>query len=230
MVHKKCILVFLKNPERGKVKSRLAGDLDRDLARSLYKNFVLDLLDTLKKGGHSFRICFYPPDAGEKLSDWLGKGYSYLPQNGKDLGERMKNAFLDAFSEGFFKALIIGSDIPDITNQIINEALESDDNDAVIGPSFDGGYYLIGFKHNTFLPGIFEGIEWGTNTVFEKTMEIFAKNRYKVHLLPKWHDVDRLEDLRALVDGNKNTDFANSTTMAFIRDNQKKLFGENKNH
>jgi glycosyltransferase A (GT-A) superfamily protein (DUF2064 family) len=142
----------------------------------------------------------------------------------------MKNAFLDAFSEGFFKALIIGSDIPDITNQIINEALESDDNDAVIGPSFDGGYYLIGFKHNTFLPGIFEGIEWGTNTVFEKTMEIFAKNRYKVHLLPKWHDVDRLEDLRALVDGNKNTDFANSTTMAFIRDNQKKLFGENKNH
>lgn len=212
------------------VKSRLAGDLDGDLAILLYKNFILDLLDTLKKGGHCFRICFYPPDAGEKLSDWLGKGYSYLPQNGKDLGERMKNAFLDAFSEGFFKALIIGSDIPDITNQIINEALESDDNDAVIGPSFDGGYYLIGFKHNTFLPGIFEGIEWGTNTVFEKTMEIFSKNGYKVHLLPEWHDVDRLEDLRALVDGNKNTDFANSTTMAFIRDNQKKLFGENKNH
>lgn len=221
---KKCILLFLKLPERGRVKTRLSEDLNEDAVLSLYKNFVLDLLETLKRGRYVFKICFYPPDSQEKMSSWLGNDYSYMPQKGKDLGERMENAFTESFLEGFLKLVLIGSDIPDLTNKIIEKAFNFDNYNAVIGPSFDGGYYLIGFKNNTFLPEIFEGIQWGTEKVFEKTIEIFKKNNYKVHILPKWQDVDRLDDVRALFERNRNTEFAKSRTMAFILKNLKMLF------
>jgi glycosyltransferase A (GT-A) superfamily protein (DUF2064 family) len=134
---KNCILIFIKSPERGMVKARLSEDIDEDTVLSLYRNFVLDLLETIRKGRHAFQIFFYPPGSKEKVSNWLGKGYSYMPQKGKDLGERMKNAFSRAFSEGFSKVLLMGSDIPDLTNAVINDAFELNDHDAVIGPAFD---------------------------------------------------------------------------------------------
>jgi uncharacterized protein len=218
--------VFVKFPERGKVKSRLAKNLDEDTVVSLYRYFVYDLLETLKKSRYCFNICFYPPDSGKKVSDWLGKQYSYMPQKGKDLGERMKNAFQEAFLEGFSKVLLIGSDIPDLPVAIIHKAFESDNYDAVLGPSLDAGYYMIGFKKNTFLPEIFEGIEWGTEKVFENTMDIFRKNNYKVHSLPVWQDIDTLDDLRALFERNRDTRFRNSQTMAFLNDNLKRTFPE----
>lgn len=221
---KKCILLFLKLPERGRVKTRLLEDLDEDTVLSLYKNFILDLLESLKRGRHVFKICFYPPDSQQKISNWLRNGYSYMPQKGKDLGERMQNAFIESFSEGFSNVILIGSDIPDLTNNIIEKAFKADNYNAVIGPSFDGGYYLIGFKGNSFLPEIFKGIQWGTEKVFEETMEIFRKNNYKVHILPKWQDVDRLDDIRALFERNRNTEFAKSKTMSFILKNFKTLF------
>ncbi len=157
MSDKKCMLLFIKFPEKGTVKSRLAKDIHEDSALSLYRNLVLDILKTLETGKYQLKLCFYPPDALDKFSAWLGKGYAYMPQKGKDLGERMKNAFRETFSQGFAKVLLIGSDIPDLTRTIINEAYEFDNYDAVIGPSLDGGYYLIGFKHDTFSPEIFEG-------------------------------------------------------------------------
>jgi rSAM/selenodomain-associated transferase 1 len=194
---------------------------------SLYKNFVLDLLETLRKGKHAVKIFFFPPDSGEKVSDWLGKDYSCWPQRGNDLGERMKDAFTQTFSEGFLKVLLVGSDIPDLSISVLDSAFEFDEHDAVIGPAFDGGYYLIGFKNNTFLPEIFEGMSWGTGMVFRNTMEIFKRYNYKVNILPVWRDVDRFDDLKALIERNKNTGFAHSRTMAFMSDNFKKLFKEN---
>ena len=230
MSDKKCMLLFIKFPEKGTVKSRLAKDMHEDSALSLYRNFVLDLLKTLKTGRYQLKLCFYPPDALDKVSAWLGKGYSYMPQKGKDLGERMKNAFGETFSEGFAKVLLIGSDIPDLTRTIINEAYEFDNYDAVIGPSLDGGYYLIGFKHDTFSPEIFEGMHWGTERVFMDTMEVFRKKRYRVHILPEKRDIDTLEDLRAFFEHNRNRGFADSGTMVFVRNNFEKLFGQTKNH
>lgn len=219
-----CILLFVKTPTRGKVKSRLAAELGEEDTLHLYENFILDMLDTLKRAEHRLKICFFPPDSEKQLTDWLGKGYAYLPQRGSDLGEKMKNAFLAAFAEGFSRVLIIGSDIPDIPYALLNEALASDTADAVIGPSSDGGYYLIGFTRHSFFPDIFSGIAWGTATVFEKTMEIFAERRHSVHLLPQWQDVDRLRDLRELFARNKDSQFAESRTMAFLRKKQEKLF------
>ena len=82
------MLLFIKFPEKGTVKSRLAKEIHEDNARSLYRNFVLDILETLKTGKYQLKLCFSPPDALDKVSAWLGKGYSYMPQKGKDLGDR----------------------------------------------------------------------------------------------------------------------------------------------
>ena len=221
----KCILVFVKFPETGKVKARLSKYLDEDAVCSLYKIFVLDLLDTLKKGSYTFRVCFYPPEAEEKVADWLGRDLFYTPQAGKDLGERMKNAFIDIFSQGYSEVLLIGSDLPDLPGRILEEAFEGlKNNEAVVGPAFDGGYYLIGFRKDTFLAGIFQGIHWGTDTVFAKTMEIFNRNNYRIHVLTKWRDVDRIEDLKALFDRNSNTEFSGSRTMIFLTAHFRSIF------
>jgi rSAM/selenodomain-associated transferase 1 len=221
---KNCILIFIKYPERGMVKARLSECMDDNMIVSLYRSFVLDFLDTIRKGKHAFKIFFYPPESKEKVSKWLGGDFSYIPQKGKNLGERMKNAFCRTFSEGFSRVLLVGSDIPDLTNEVINVAFDLNDNDAVIGPAFDGGYYLIGFKSSAFLPEIFEGIPWSTDIVFERTMKIFRKYNYKIQVLPEWRDVDRLDDLKALVRRNRETKFSNSRTMSFILNNMKELF------
>ena len=211
-----CLLLFLKYPDKGKVKSRLSKEFGEDTVLLLYEAFVLDVLETVNKGKYRFTICFHPPSAHEKIASWLGKSYLYMPQNGSDLGEKMKNAFVSAFSEGFEKVILIGSDIPDLPKEIIDEAFASD-REAVIGPATDGGYYLIGFKRDTFLPHIFEGMGWSTGSVFERTIETFRKHSCKVHVLPQWRDVDTPEDLRAFYERNRNTAFEHSRTMGLIK-------------
>jgi hypothetical protein len=230
MSDKKCIVLFIKSPEKGMVKSRLAKDINEDRARALYTNFVLDLLKTLEACRYHLKLCFYPSHALDAVSAWLGERYSYMPQQGKNLGERMENAFRKTFSEGFEKVLLIGSDVPDLTCSLINKAYAFDQYDAVLGPSPDGGYYLIGFKYDTFAPEIFKGIPWGTDRVFRDTMDIFRKNNYRVHILRAKRDIDRLEDLRAFFEQNKNTIFEESGTMKFIRINFETLFGQKKPH
>lgn len=224
MDNKKCVLVFIKFPEKGKVKSRLSEAFDADMVLSLYECFVFDLLETLRKGTYTLGICFSPPETNENIVRWIGKGYTYMPQKGKDLGERMKNAFLDSFSEGFSEVVLIGSDIPDLTVEVIHQAFAFDLYDASIGPASDGGYYLIGFTNKTFLPEIFKGIEWGTDTVFKQTMELFKSHKHKVRVLPVWHDVDRPEDVQGLYSRNRDTEFAASRTMRFLSANLGKLF------
>jgi hypothetical protein len=214
-----CLIVFVRFPEKGRVKTRLAKDIGEENARILYTYFVRDLLKTIDTGKLSITICFSPPGAGKAMQRWLGTGYQYILQRGENLGERMKNAFEDVFSSGFAKAILIGTDIPDISALIIKDAFCIDGQDAVVGPSYDGGYYLIGFRKDTFLPAIFDGIAWGTERVFEKTMEIFTRNRYAVRILSVCQDVDRLADLKALYQRNITTPFAKSQTMIFLSRN-----------
>lgn len=227
MTGTQCILLFVKSPADVKVKSRLAATVGDETARALYAHFVLDMTGTLKAAPYPFRICYHPPGAGDAVSSWLGNGFISLPQQGKDLGKRMENAFHQVFSEGFSSAIIIGSDIPDLPDNILNEALGSlKTSDAVIGPAVDGGYYLIGFRKHTFLPEVFRGRTWSTNTVLPETMELFKRSAYRVHLLPEWRDVDTIEDLRALLLRNTQTDFRTSGTMTYLIRNRKKIFNE----
>lgn len=223
---KECVLLFVKSPEKGMVKSRLAKDIDEDIVLSLYRLFVLDLLKTLGETGYPLKICFFPPDAFGKVSAWLGKGYAYMPQDGKDLGERMKNAFLETFSRGFTRVLLIGSDIPDLTRTTVDEAFDLEHFDAVIGPSYDGGYYLIGFKQSAFTSAVFKNIEWGSDMVFRETMALLLGKQYAVRVLPEKRDIDRLEDLLAFAEHNRGTGPADSETMLYIRKNFKSIFGQ----
>jgi len=195
----RCLLFFIKNPEIGKVKTRLASAVGHEMAVKLYKRFLLEMLSTLNRGTFLFYLCFYPADALEELRNWLGEEYLYIPQRGEDLGERMKNGFTEALAMNFKRVVLIGSDIPGLPLDFIEEAFRSlEEKDAVIGPSLDGGYYLIGFKDKKFSPQAFKGIPWSTERVFEETMKILKREGLMVHTLQPRRDIDTIEDLKNL--------------------------------
>jgi uncharacterized protein len=193
----RCLLFFIKYPEKGRVKTRLAASIGDERALKLYRRFLLNILSTLNQGTFLFYLCFYPADALESLRKWLGEDYLYIPQQGMDLGERMKNAFMEAFDSGFKRVVLIGSDIPGLPLEFIEEAFASiREKDCVIGPSLDGGYYLFGFKETKFSPQVFKGILWSTERVFEETMKIIEREGLTVHALKPLRDIDTIDDLR----------------------------------
>ncbi len=218
---KACLLLFLKAPEPGEVKTRLAQAIGAEAACRLYRNFVLDLLETLSRitgaGSLDLRIFFSPPAAAQEVRKWLGSGYDYAPQEGRDLGERMKNAFLASFTRGYERVLLLGSDVPDLTGEIIKEGFDHLEGcGAVLGPARDGGYYLIGFRANAFLPAVFDHIPWSTEEVFAKTLAIFRSANCTVALLPAWRDIDTLADLRDLRERHRTGAFARSRTLLYL--------------
>jgi len=217
MVDQPLILLFVKAPARGQVKTRLAAALGEAAALELYQRFVQDILHTLEQTGIPVLICYYPPYSRPALNVWLGPEHHYLPQEGRDVGERMENAFRQAFIRDFSRVVLIGSDIPDLPAPLINEALAAlHMHDAVIGPARDGGYYLIGFRNDTFFPGVFSGIAWSTGTVFRSTMEAIGKAGQRFHELPLWQDVDTIEDLKDLAARSRRSAFSSSRTMSFL--------------
>ena len=193
----RCLLFFIRYPEKGRIKTRLAASIGDERALKLYKNFLLSILSTLNKGTFLFYLCFYPADALEGLRKWLGGDYLYMPQQGMDLGERMKNGFMEAFAMNFKRVVLIGSDIPNLPLEFIEEAFASiREKDCVIGPSLDGGYYLIGFKDKKFPPQVFKGIPWSTERVFQETMKILEREGLTIHTLKPLRDIDKINDLR----------------------------------
>jgi rSAM/selenodomain-associated transferase 1 len=214
----RCVLLFVKLPEKGKVKSRLARDMEWDLVRRLYESIVLDTIVMLQGTKVPFLICFDPPDALDRVRRWLGSEYSYLPQAGAELGERMEQAFVRVFREGADKALLIGSDIPGLSSAVILEAFESlTSHDAVIGPARDGGYYLIGFQKNGFDAAIFHDMIWSTQAVYDETIMRLRENAREIHVLPQCTDVDTKEDLKTLLHELASQGPADSQTLKFLR-------------
>jgi rSAM/selenodomain-associated transferase 1 len=212
-----CVLFFVKYPTPGKVKTRLAQEVGSDQAVELYKCFVEDVVTLLDRLNIHFKFYFYPADARKRFMSWLGQKYDYVPQVGTDLGKRMQSAFSHAFEEGFRRAVIIGSDIPDLPEDFLRQAFwEMDTHDVVLGPANDGGYYLVGFTRKGFLPEAFENVAWSSDSVFEQTVSILKQNRRRVCLLPQWYDVDTLADFASLLSRNKNTAFNKSRTFCYL--------------
>jgi rSAM/selenodomain-associated transferase 1 len=200
---KQIILVFLRAPEKGKVKTRLARDIGDTKALALYKTFVKLILLAVKNSGIEHRICFFPEDRLSLLSDWLGMDHIYYPQSGDDLGQRMENTLVHAFDQGAEKAVLVGSDIPDIRPHHFLEAFDLlEQKNMVIGPSLDGGYWLIGFQKNGFCPDLFRHMIWGTDTVFADTIEKCRSAGLSSGILPSLRDIDTLADL---LEFQKNT-------------------------
>jgi len=193
------LLFFIKNPEKGLVKTKLASAVGDEMAVKLYRRFLLEMLSTLNRGTFLFYLCFYPEHSLNDLKRWLGDDYLYMPQAGENLGERMKNAFIDAFAMNFKRVVLIGSDIPDLPLEFIEKAFTSlQEKDVVIGPSIDGGYYLIGFKDKNFSLRAFEGIPWSTKRVFEETVKVLKQEGLTVHALQPLRDIDTIDDLKNL--------------------------------
>ncbi len=193
------ILVFARAPVAGQVKTRLTPNLDAGWIVDLYKCFVMDTLNTLSQAGLPVRLCYDPPDSGGIMRDWLGNGITCQAQDGKDLGEKMANAFASAFASGIDRAILVGTDTPDLPATIFTNAFSAlADHDAVIGPALDGGYYLISFRSDTFRPSIFKDIAWSTASVYANTLARLTECHALVHRLPTWRDIDSLADLGAL--------------------------------
>ncbi len=197
MTNRNILIVFLKHPEPGKVKTRLAADIGKRRAAMLYRVFVETVLERTESKSFS-RIIFYTPSSKKKqLTRWLGPAVEYCPQQGRDLGERMLNAFRYAFAQGADKTVIIGTDSPTLDNRtILNAFRKLNQADAVIGPSTDGGYYLLGMKklHRQ----LFMGMAWSTGKVLERTLSVLKKSGLTHSCLRKVFDVDTLEDLVTL--------------------------------
>ena len=211
------LLFFVKSPEHGSVKTRLSKTIGEEAAKDLYKNFIHDMLSSLEKENYPFFICVYPDYASEGLKKKFGEKHQYISQKGKNLGQRMEHGFRNAFSMGFRRVIIIGSDVPDLPVDTVVDAFKFLCTvDCVIGPSFDGGYYLIGFHRSSFLPETFKGIEWGTDMVLKKTIDILKRHRLTTHILRTWLDIDTIEDLRQFFEKNKNTSFCHRT-MAYLQ-------------
>jgi uncharacterized protein len=192
------LIMFVKNPEPGQVKSRLAAALGGGEAARVYRAVTEELVSAVgpssKGAGYAMAVAYSPADAAEDMRTWLGNGIQLMPQTGEDLGERLHNAFKDGFARGYKKIVIIGSDCPAVTQELIIEALHKlVRHDVVIGPATDGGYYLIGLRQA--VPELFNGIAWSTDQVLAQTLKLCCSRRLSPALLPELRDIDHPEDL-----------------------------------
>ena len=165
-----------------------------------------------------FYVVYHPSGALEQFRTWLGYDCHYLSQKGNELGERLRFAFQTLFSEGFRQVIALASDVPDLCVSVITRAFQVlRTSDAIVGPSPDGGYYLIGFQASSFSSTIFDDISWSSDKVLPQTCAKLQTLGRSFQLLSPWRDVDKVTDLRALVRRNLNTDFRFSHTMTYLR-------------
>ncbi|MDR4507945.1 MAG: TIGR04282 family arsenosugar biosynthesis glycosyltransferase [Candidatus Brocadiaceae bacterium] len=191
------LIVFIKYPEPGQVKTRLAKDIGNEKACSLYMRLVCDVIKNIFNNNKTYDICifFSPPEREKELKQWLTVDAIFQTQKGFNLGERMCHAFQYVLHEkGFKKGVIIGTDCPEIHFSLIEEAFSAlEKKDIVIGPCRDGGYYLLGMSK--VATELFEDIPWSSHLVFKQTMKKAVKNDLSVHILKKLVDIDTLDDL-----------------------------------
>ncbi|HEY0025043.1 MAG TPA: TIGR04282 family arsenosugar biosynthesis glycosyltransferase [Longimicrobium sp.] len=189
------ILVFVRAPEAGRVKTRLAASIGAEAALRVYRRLAEHAVrEALDVAGAEVRVHFTPADAEAPVRAWLGDGPALLPQADGDLGERMRDAFAQAFSDGHRRVVIIGSDLPEMRAELLRRAISLlDDHQAVIGPARDGGYYLLGLMG--LVEGLFEGIAWSTPGVLQATLERLEAAGITPALLEPLTDVDEVQDL-----------------------------------
>ena len=188
------LLIFVRHPERGKVKTRLARTLGDAEALRIYR-LLLEKTREATLGVNAGRFLFYT-DRIVETDEWPAAAFHKYVQADGDLGARMHAAFETAFAAGAAKAVIIGSDCPELDAGIIDRAFAAlDAADFALGPTPDGGYYLLGMKK--LEPALFTGIAWSTETVREKTLEKIRRLGCTATLLPELSDIDTEADWRA---------------------------------
>jgi len=198
------IILFIKAPEHGRVKTRLAAYLGKTMALALYRRFVETTLARLAPLG-TVRIAYTPEKTKILMDAWLPGHHEMRPQKGEDLGKRMEHALAEAFSDGHDKAVIIGGDIPDLPLKLIHEAFRKlATHDMVFVPVSDGGYCLVGARKGALLAPVFDKMQWSCSTVTKETTKRATAHGISFHLLDGWHDIDTPDDFLAFVRRHKN--------------------------
>jgi rSAM/selenodomain-associated transferase 1 len=195
-----CLAVMCKEPQRGKVKTRLAVAIGDDLATELYRCALADTLLLASSIDDVTHVLSYAPPTrdGQRYFEQAAPSFALIPQQGATLGERISGT-LAPLLKNYSPVVLIGSDSPDLPAEFITRAFEvlRDTADVVLGPASDGGYYLIGLR--SMCPNLFEGIAWSTAVVAQQTRERAAEAGLQLVSLPRWHDLDTVADLNSLV-------------------------------
>lgn len=194
------LLIFLKPPRAGYVKTRLARTVGDDEALRIYR-FLLDKTRAAVSGVAAARQLWFAEPPGD-YDEWPAELFSQYLQSGADLGARMANAFEQAFAGGAESAVIVGSDCPLLETRHIEEAFAAlAVSDLSLGPTPDGGYYLLGMRR--FLPDLFRDIAWSTPAVLPATLDIAGRLGLSTHLLPELTDIDTEEDWKVYLSDNQ---------------------------
>jgi len=191
------IIIFMRAPHQNGAKTRLAKTIGRKRATEFYGlcvDAIVSQVNELPSEVNKY-IFFAEPVREDKIEYLVDLGYGVAVQEGQDLGCRLQNAFCRVFQEGFRKVVIVASDVPDLTAGIVEEALDGlNSSDVVIGPSHDGGYYLIGMRE--LHRSIFEGVSWGTEQVCRQTLDAAKQKKLTVRQFKTLTDIDTEDDLR----------------------------------
>ena len=192
------LIIFAKSPIPGKVKTRLTPFIAPTEAAELYQAFITDIVSNAHKlKCEQVTIAYTPSNAETTFHSICGQSVSYFPQNGCDLGERMKNAFMHSFDKGSKRTVIIGTDSPTLPLSYIQKAFDAlKEVPVTIGPTLDGGYYLIGLSEQN--DALFDGIDWSTSKVFGQTLTRIQAINKQLYVLPPWYDVDTPDNLEFL--------------------------------
>ena len=191
------IIVFTRYPIPGRTKTRLIPTLGAKGAADLQRHLTEQVVETVRQCSQSCGVQVeirFNGGSATLMSRWLGTNLVYRRQEGRDLGEKMFNSFQQAFAEGSLKVILIGADIPDLTVTILEASLDLlDENDVVLGPANDGGYYLLGLREPT--PSIFQNISWGSSRVLAETSQRAYGLGLKLGFVKTLDDVDSPQDI-----------------------------------
>lgn len=201
---KEAIIIFTRVPIPGQTKTRMMPHLTEKECAGLHICFLKDIGRECKKTGKDLYIFYTPEGKQNILFPLFGKGVKYRNQKGGALGERMENAFRVVFQDGYESCILIGTDIPELKSSYLEQAFHKlRMKDVVLGPTPDGGYYLIGMKqlHST----AFEDQTYGHKTVFENTVRALREKKLSVDYVPQLADMDSPEDLGGFVKRDKDS-------------------------
>ncbi|RMG61083.1 MAG: glycosyltransferase [Deltaproteobacteria bacterium] len=200
------VIVFCREPEPGKVKTRLSPVIPPVHAAYLYEALLSDAVDILLSLDEADKYLFHTPNESTFFDRYRSFGIKVVPQGEGDLGERIARAMRSVLERGRGPAVVVGSDIPLLTADIIRQAVSLlSRHDVVVGPSRDGGYYLI--AASSFHPGLFSEIPWSTEIVLEETLKKCRSLNLSWTLLGELQDIDRPEDLLSFVEELRSGSF-----------------------
>lgn len=192
LIYDSALIIFVRNPILGNVKSRLARTVGAKNALAIYVKLLYHTR-LLSADIPADKFVFYD-DFVDRNDLWDNDHFQKRLQSGHDLGERMLNAFEEVFKNNYQSAVIIGSDCLELSRRVVEHSFEKlKTTDCVIGPAKDGGYYLLGLHE--LIPEVFSSIPWSSNKVFQKTAEILFSKGKSLGLLETLNDIDDIEDI-----------------------------------